>query len=52
MLLRKHLLGGKIKSILQKGLERIVEMTITNTDEFMQLKEYKLVVEIMGSTAI
>jgi len=38
----------KIKSILQKGLERIVEMTITNTDEFMQLKEYKLVVEIMG----
>jgi len=48
MLLRKHLLGGKIKSILQKGLERIVEMTITNTDEFMQLKEYKLVVEIMG----
>lgn len=48
MLLRKYLLGGKIKSILQKGLERIVEITIINTDEFMQLKEYKLIIEIMG----
>ena len=48
MLLRKHLLGGKIISILQKGLERIVEIAITNTDEFMQPKDYKLIVEIMG----
>lgn len=48
MLLRKYLLGGKIKSIFQKGLERIVEIAINNTDEFMQLKEYKLIIEIMG----
>jgi len=48
MLLRKYLLGGKIKSIFQKGLERIIEITISNTDEFMQLKEYKLIIEIMG----
>lgn len=48
MLLRKYLLGGKIKSILQRGLERIVEITVCNTDEFMQPKEYMLIVEIMG----
>lgn len=48
MLLRKHLLGGKIKSISQSGLERIVEIIIHNTDEFMQPMEYKLIVEIMG----
>jgi len=48
MLLRKYLLCGKIKSIIQKGLERIIEITITNTDEFMQIKEYKLIIELMG----
>ncbi len=48
MLLRKYLLGGKIISISQKGLERIVEISISNTDEFMQLKEYKLIIEVMG----
>jgi len=48
MLLRKYLLGGKIHSIIQKGLERIVEIAVTNTDEFMQYKEYKLIVETMG----
>jgi predicted ribosome quality control (RQC) complex YloA/Tae2 family protein len=48
MLLRKHLLGGKIESISQKGLERIVEIIIHNTDEYMQLTEYKLIAEIMG----
>jgi len=48
MLLRKHLLGGKIEFISQKGLERIVEIIIHNTDEFMQPVEYKLIVEIMG----
>lgn len=48
MLLRKHLGGGKIHSISQKGLERAVEIIIQNQDEFMQPVEYKLIVEIMG----
>ena len=48
MLLRKYLTGGKIESISQKGLERIVEIIIHNTDEFMQPAEYKLIIEIMG----
>ena len=48
MLLRKYLLGGKIESISQKGLERIVEITIHNANEFLQPAEYKLIAEIMG----
>lgn len=48
MLLRKYLIGGKIETISQKGLERIVEIIIHNTDEFMQPAEYKLIIEIMG----
>lgn len=48
MLLRKYLLGGKIEKISQKGLERIIEIIIQNTDEFMQPAEYKLIIEIMG----
>ncbi len=28
MLLRKHLMGGKIISVLQNGLERVVEITV------------------------
>jgi len=48
MLLRKYLGGGRILSIAQWGLERIVEIHIQNTDEFMQVIEYKLIIEIMG----
>lgn len=48
MLLRKYLLGGKILDINQKGLERIIEITIQNKDEFMQPKDWKLIIEIMG----
>ena len=48
MLLRKYLTGGKIDSISQLGLERIVEIVVQNTDEFLQPIEYKLIIEIMG----
>lgn len=48
MLLRKYLLGGKIEEIVQDGLERILNITIKNTDEFMQPAEYEIVAEIMG----
>jgi len=48
MLMRKHLLGGRLKQITQKNLERIVEMTIQNNNEYMQPVEYRLIIEIMG----
>jgi predicted ribosome quality control (RQC) complex YloA/Tae2 family protein len=48
MLLRKHLVGGKVQQIHQLGLERIVQITVQNVDEFMQPVEFKLIVEIMG----
>ena len=48
MLLRKYLVGGKIVSISQKSLDRIVEIIIYNMDGFMQPTEYKLIAEIMG----
>lgn len=48
MLLRKHLIGGRIHQILQHGLERIVEISIHSSDEFLRPVEYKLIVEIMG----
>lgn len=48
MLLRKHLTGGRIKKISQYKFERFMEITIENTNEFMQTVEIKLYVEIMG----
>ncbi len=48
MLLRKHLSGGRIIKIEQKGLDRILQLTIRTRDEFDLVEEKKLVVEIMG----
>lgn len=48
MLLRKHLVGGKVKEINQKELERIVEIKIQNDNEYMEPMEYSLIIEIMG----
>ena len=48
MLLRKHLEGGKIKSIQQSGLERIVHIRIEALNEFREWKEKILVCEFMG----
>lgn len=48
MLLRKYIIGGKVTSIFQPGLERIIEITVQNNDEFMRPAEYKLIAEIMG----
>lgn len=48
MLLRKHLLGGKIISIAQEQLERIVYIKIKNLNEFMQEVEFDLIIEMMG----
>ena len=58
MLLRKYLEGGKITSINQfdgnndyNSLERIVEINIINTIETGDIKEYKLIIELLGRYA-
>ncbi len=48
MLLRKHLQNGRIVSITQPGLERIVHITVEHLDEMGDLKQKCLVIEIMG----
>ena len=48
MLLRKHIQNGRIISIIQPGLERIVIFTVEHLDELGDLRRKKLIVEIMG----
>ena len=48
MLLRKHLGGGKILSVTQPGLERILRFEIEHLNELGDLCKKILVVEIMG----
>ncbi len=48
MLLRKHLQNGKIVSISQPGLERIVRIEVEHLDEMGDLRRKSLIVEVMG----
>ena len=48
MLLRKHLVGGRITDIQQSGLERVVTFTIRNVNELGESGTKKLVLEAMG----
>lgn len=48
MLLRKHIGNGRITSITQPGLERIINVQIEHLDELGDLCEKTLIVEIMG----
>lgn len=48
MLLRKHIQGGQIVDVTQPGLERVVIFRILHHDELGDLKEKKLIVELMG----
>lgn len=48
MLLRKHLLNGKIVSISMNNLERLVTIGIEFLNEFNELETKKLIVELMG----
>ena len=48
MLLRKHLIGGRIKSISMPGLERIIVIELECYNELNDLSSKKLVVELMG----
>ena len=48
MLLRKHLNGGKILSVTQPGLERIIHFHIEHLNEMGDICEKVLIVELMG----
>ncbi len=48
MLLRKHLQGGRIVSISQPSLERIINIDIEHRDELGDLKVRTLITELMG----
>lgn len=48
MLLRKYLIGGHVLDIRQDGLDRVVTITISGTDELGHQLNRELVVEIMG----
>ena len=51
MLLRKYFIGGKIISVDQPGFDRIARFTVTHYDEMGDLKEKKIICEIMGKYA-
>ena len=48
MLLRKYLEGGKIASVEQPDLERILEITVENIADTGELTRYRLITEVMG----
>ncbi|MBR6316564.1 MAG: NFACT family protein [Lachnospiraceae bacterium] len=48
MLLRKHISGGRIRQIIQPGLERILEFWIEHLDEMGDLCQKRLIIELMG----
>ena len=48
MLLRKHIQSGKIVSVTQPGLERIIRFEIEHLNEMGDLCRHILVIEIMG----
>ena len=48
MLLRKHIGNGRILSVTQPGLERIIRIEIEHLDEMGDLKRKTLIAELMG----
>lgn len=48
MLLRKYLAGARITSVTDPGYERVIEFNCTNTDELRDIKDYRLIIELMG----
>lgn len=48
MLLRKHLIGGRLSNISMLGLERLVKFDIETINEFNELETKTLVIELMG----
>lgn len=48
MLLRKHLISGKISTIEMYGLERLVKINIEKINEFNEIEIKSLIIELMG----
>lgn len=48
MLLRKHLIGLKLKNIFNTNLERLIVIEIEGFDEFEDVVSKKIIVELMG----
>lgn len=48
MLLRKHLQNGRILSVTQPGLERIIRFSVEHRNEMGDLCTHTLLIEIMG----
>ena len=48
MLLRKHLIGGKISTIEMYGLERLVKINIETINELNEIEIKSLIIELMG----
>ena len=48
MLLRKHLQNGRVISVTQPGLERILRFEVEHLDEMGDLCRHTLVIELMG----
>ncbi|MCD7807448.1 MAG: NFACT family protein [Lachnospiraceae bacterium] len=48
MLLRKHIQNGRIVSVTQPGLERIIHIQVEHLDELGDLCRKTLVIELMG----
>ena len=48
MLLRKHLIGGRISNISMFGLERTINIQIETLNEFNEIEIKTLIIELMG----
>ena len=48
MVLRKHLIGGRITEISMTGLERLVNIKIETINEFNEIEIKNLIIELMG----
>jgi predicted ribosome quality control (RQC) complex YloA/Tae2 family protein len=48
MLLRKHLSGGRVVSVTQPGLERVIILTVEHYSELGDLVRHRLILELMG----
>ncbi len=48
MLLRKHIANGRIISITQPGMERVIRMEVEHLDEMGDLRRKFILIELMG----
>lgn len=48
MLLRKYLSGSHITSVVNPGIERIIEINFSTVNELRDICDYKLIAELMG----